>query len=192
MKVSELAKLYGTEPTEYVVELPFAAELWQRVFAELNPPKNVLLEFGAGSLKVRTSQQVGTLKESGEIVFENIEIRFSAVASFEKVIWSEYTYHVLIFEQGLNKSEKEELEKKISDLETKVFEGDEDARKEREGYRENLRFWDRLLKKNENILEKLPAAYEELKQNESAQFHYSIFLAPGDGKRKLRILTTKP
>jgi hypothetical protein len=202
MKVSDLARLSELETPEYVVELPFASELWQRVFAELNPPKNVLLEVWVEpeedwirSGGVRTSQQVGIPKENGETVFQDIWIRFSAVASFENVILGGYTRLSWIKDQELTMSEIEPIKKKIEELKKKTFENgreDEADRRSRESYEAELRGWDSVLKRAENTLAKLPAAYEELKQNESARFHYAVFLATGDGKRKLRVLTTNP
>jgi len=204
MRVSDIAKLSDLEPPEYVVELPFASELWQRVIAELKPLKKVVLKvreeptvnwirakpstaffFG----EIRSSQQVATQMKSGE-TYEDIWIEFTAEASFERVVWRTGKNYQTVLESI--KREKENWEKKIRELDTKIFEGDDDARKKREAYRSEIReILDVELKRVENTLEKLPAAYDELKRNESAWFHYSVFLETGDGKRTLRILTTE-
>ena len=207
VKISALAELPELPTPEFIVELPFASELWQRVFAELDAelklPKQILLEDWAPeeylrqskrsicNINIPTAQQVGIPTENRETLFENIEIEFSAEALFEKVVWTERTYMDWTGRLRLATSEKEKMENKCRELDIKVFEGDEKARQERDSYRDKLRDCDSEIKKAENIINKLPSAYEELKHNESARIRFSVFLATGDGKRKLRILTTE-
>jgi flagellar hook-basal body complex protein FliE len=210
MKVADLANLVEAENPEHVVDLPFAAELWERIFAEMNPPKSILLEIREEpegdwvriesssaqefltEVHIHTTQQIDKPTENGE-VFEPLVIPFAVSAALDKVVWkgSEYTGR-LHAEQEHIKSIKEELEKKLDTLRKKAFEGDADAKKERDECDAELKKSEMHLKAIERILEKLPAAYKEISQNESALFHYSVFLVSGDEKRKLLILTTKP
>ena len=207
VKIADLAGRAESENPEYVVELPFAAELWQRIFAERNPPNNVLLkvwtepdgdwiqrkpspppEFCA---EVLTAQQVGRQTENGETVFENIGILFAAAASLEKVVWKgdEYAGR-LRAEAAEAKKIKDELEGQIRQLDVKVFEGNESARTERDRYRAECQQYDSLVRELESILEKLPAAYKEIGRNEMRRFHYSVSLQPPEGEQTLLILTT--
>jgi hypothetical protein len=210
MKVADLANLVEAENPEYVVELPFAAELWERVFAEMNPPRSILLDVQAEpagdwvriesssalefltEVHVHTSQQIDKPTESGE-TFEPLVIPFAVSATLDNVVWkgSEYTER-LRAEQEHIKSVKEMLGEKIEPLRKKAFEGDADAKRERDECEAELKKGDMRLKEIERTLEKLPAAYKEISQKESARFHYSVFLVSGDEKRKLLILTTKP
>jgi len=208
VKVSELANLTGLEVPEHVVELPFASELWQQIFA-VHQPQKVLLEVRAEPAdegiriepvsaselraKVRTSQQAGKPTQGGEIVFENIELEFAAEASPEKIVWKGDEYARRLHSERENvQHAKEDLEKIIDQLKKRAFEGDNSVREEREKREAELKDAGLSLQMIENILKKLPAAYEELKQNESARFHYSVFLESADGKRKLLVLRGEP
>ena len=209
MKVSDLAKLPEAEMPEHAVELPFASELWRRIFAELNPPKNVLLEVRAKPadegirieslsasevrVEVRTTQQAGKPAAGGETVFENLVIPFIAEASLERIVWKgeEYVQRWRL-EQESVQCEKEELEKTIEQLRRRAFEGDSGVREEREKREAEWRDRDLRFKEIENILDKLPAAYEEIGQNESVRFPYLVFLESAGGERKLLILTAEP
>ena len=207
VKVSDLAKRAESENPEYVVELPFAAELWQRIFAERNPPDNVLLkvwiepdddgvhrkpsppsEFCA---EVLTTQQVGRQTESGETVFENIGILFAAEASLDKIVWKGDEYAGRLRAEVTNaKKTKEELEGQIRQLDVKIFEGNESARTQRDGCKAECQRYDSLIRALESILEKLPAAYKEIGRNETLRFHYSVSLQSSEGEQALLILTT--
>jgi hypothetical protein len=208
MKASDLAELADTQPPEYVVELPFASDLWQRIFAEMNPARIILLDVWAEpagnwvqmhsleesefSIEVRTSQQIGKQTESGETVFENMGIPFSVDASLERVLWKGDKYvDWLCTEDADIKSTKEDLGKTIEQLQIKVFEGDAGARTEREQHETELRALNLRLKEIESILEKLPEAYKEIVQNETWKFHYSVFLGCPKGDKTLLILTTE-
>ena len=95
-------------------------------------------------------------------------------------------------EQADAKLTRERLTQEIEQLQRKMFaEGRNEADVQRlEEYRAELRPLEFRLKTIENILEKLPAAYKELGQNETLRLHYSLFLESAEGERKLLILTT--
>jgi hypothetical protein len=211
MRVSDLAGLFGTETPELAVDLPFASELWRRIFSEMQDPPTLLLEVRAEPgdrwvvepassssvfhARFRTSQEVKKPTESGGDIFETIEIPFVAEASPEKVVWkgSEYVRR-LHSEQESTKSSKEKLTQEIGQLQNKMFgagRNEADAKK-LDGYKAELRSCELRLKEIENILEKLPAAYKEISQNESARLHYLVFLESADEDRKLLILKTAP
>jgi hypothetical protein len=209
VKVSDLAQLFGAETPEYTVDLPFASELWMQIAAETNLPGTLRLvvraepegnwvrvepspvsEFHA---EVRTSPQAGKQTEGGETVFENIGIRFLAEASWKNVVWKGDEYAERLDSERKNTMfAKEELEKKIEQLETQIFEGNTNVRPERDESKAGLRMLDLRLAEIESILEKLPAAYKEISDNESACFHYSVFLESESGNRTLLILKTVP
>ena len=210
VEISALAELPESETPEIVVELPFATELWQNIFTEMNPPKTLVLEVRAEPkgnwvrmepspspsefhADVQTSQQVGKPTEGGETVFEKISIPFGASVSLEKIVWKGDEYAGRLQSERENiKSKKADLEKKVEQIKAKIFDNraTEADKTEREGYEAELKKYDIRLKEIEGILEKLPAAYTELGQNESARFYYSVSLESADGKRKLLILTT--
>jgi hypothetical protein len=207
VKVSELAKLSLSDIPEMIVDLPFASELWEEVFADKNPPYTLVLEVRAEPegdwawsvssseirADVRTSQQADKHAESGKTLFENIAIPFMATASLEKVVWkaSEYS-EWLHAEQETLQSAKIEWEKKIEKVKGKIFDrtATETDQSEHENYKAEWKACDIRLKEIESILEKLPEAYREICQKESARFHYSVFLQPAGGTRRLLILTT--
>ena len=208
MKVSDLANLSEQDPPEHVIDLPFASELWQAIFATMNPPRTLRFEVRAEpegdwiriespsesqfQAKVRTGQEAKKLTESGDI-FENIVVMFAAEASLEKIVWKGDEYaERLRAEQGNIRSLKEELENKIGQLETRIFDGDQSVRQERDAFRIELRDCDLRLGSIESILEKLPAAYREISENESGHFHYSVFLGSESTKRPLLIFRTVP
>jgi len=218
VKISDLANRAESETPEYVVESPFASELWQRIFATLiifegsSPSKVLRLEVrpeptedwlrrklslvSEFSAEVHTSQQIGKPTEGGETAlvntaFENLEIPVVAKASLEKVVWNmgDYTVRLRVEEEN-RKTEKENLEKQIEQLLRRAFEGDESVRSERDKCETDLRAANLRLKEIENILNKLPGAYKELGRNETRRFHYSLFLESAEGERELLILTT--
>jgi peptidoglycan hydrolase CwlO-like protein len=143
-------------------------------------------------VEVQTSQQVGKPTERGE-VFETLVIPFSASATLDKVVWKGNEYiEQLRAEQENLKSTKAELEKSIEQLQAKILDGraTEADRKERAEYETELGKCKMRIPEIERVLEKLPAAYQEISQNESARLHYSVFLESEGEKRKLLILTT--
>ena len=206
-KIADLASRADSETPEYVVELPFASVFWQRIFAEMSPPKVLRLEVWAEpaedwaqvnptpvsefSAEVRTSQQAGKPTESGETAFENIEILFDASASLKSVVWKmdNYAGRLRFEEKNLNTA-KENFAKVIEELQRRAFEGDDSARAERETLDAELQKVNLRLKTIENIMGKLPEAYKELGQDEMRRFHYSLFLESADGERRLLMLTT--
>ena len=209
MEVSDLAGLVEMETSEYIVDLPFASELWQRIFAEMKPPKTLRLEVRVEPkgdwlriepssvsefhAEIRTSQQAGKPTESGETVFEKITVPFVATASLEKIVWKGGECAERLHSERENiKKFTAGLEKKIEQLKAKIFDGKGDAadRNERETCEAELKRCDSRLKEIESILGKLPDAYKEIGQNESARFHYEVFLEAETGNKRLRILTT--
>jgi len=209
MWVSDLAKLSESETPEFVVGLPFASELWGEVFREMDPPRTIVLEVRAEPegdwvqvesvssavvlAEVRTSQQAGKLTESGETLFEKIAIPFVATASLEKIVWKASAYaERLQAEQETLKSSQTELKQRMNQLKGKRFDGaaTEADQLALEQYEAELKTSEVRLKEIENIVEKLPDAYKEIGQNESARFHYSVFLESTGGERKLLLLTT--
>ncbi|MDR0327122.1 MAG: hypothetical protein LBI05_02375 [Planctomycetaceae bacterium] len=207
VKVSDLAALLESEPSESIVELPFADELWQRIFAEMDPQHTLRLEVRAEpegdwvqvnsspesefSAEVRTSQQVGKQTESGETVFENVSIPFSAEVSLEKVVWRGDSFaEQLHIEEADIKSAIENVKKTIAQLQRRAFEGETNVQGEREQCESERRALSFRLQEIENLLEKLPEAYKELRQNDTLLFHYSIFLESATGERRLLVLTT--
>jgi hypothetical protein len=130
--------------------------------------------------------------ENGETVFENIDVPFVAEVSLEGVVWKGKYAGQLRSEQENIKTTRVVLDKEIELLREKIFDsqGNDTDRSKREGYEAELKKNDLRLKEIESILEKLPAAYKEIGQNESGRFHYSVFLESAEGKRKLLILTT--
>ena len=204
VKVSELMRLAESETPEYVVELPFASELWQNVFAHMSPTYHVVLEVTAEPegdwakiepssssaflAEVQTSQEI--LKQAGE--YESIGIQFSAAASLEHVVWKGDEYADLLRSEQVDiDAVKEDLDKSIKLLEPKAFDGDADAKREKEKCQAELKTLDRRLNEIDSLLEKLPAAYQEIGQNETWQFHFDVFLKSTEGERKLHILTTR-
>ena len=209
IRVSDLAGLAESDTPELVVELPFASELWQRIFAEMRPLKTMRLEVWAEPAEgwmqiksspasefhaeVNTSQQAGRTTESGETRFEHIAVSFVAETSPERVVWKSGKYAEQLFsEQESVKTERAEWEKKIGQLKTKIFEGkgNETDRSEREKYEAEVKQCNFRLNYLANLLEKLPEAYKEIGQAESRQFHYSVFLESAGNKRTLLILST--
>jgi len=209
VKVSDLVVLAESETSEYLVELPFAEELWQRIFAEMNPPNSVLFKVWAEPegdwiqvkpssvsefcAEVPTTQQVGRQTENGETVFEGIGIQFAAEASLARVVWKGDEHaERLRSEMAKIKSTKEELEKAIELLRIKAFDDGNNIgiREERKEYEAELQNLNLRLKMSESILEKLPAAYKEIGRNEMRRFHYSVSVKPLEGEQALLILTT--
>ena len=205
--ISALAGRAESETPEYVIELPFASDLWQRIFTEMDPPRVLWLEVWTEpaedwiqvkpspgsefSAEVHTSQQVGMPAEGNETVFENIRIPVVAKASLKKIVWKADDYAGrLRLEEGNLKTTKEDLEKTIEQLRLKAFENDEDARTKRAASESELKTLNFRLKVIENILDKLPEAYKELGQNETKRFHCSLFLESTERERKLLILKT--
>ncbi|MCL2709576.1 MAG: hypothetical protein FWE95_01745 [Planctomycetaceae bacterium] len=208
MKVSDLATLAEQESPEHVIELPFASELWQEIFATMNPPYTLRLEVSAEPTgdwiriesptesemhaEVLTTQQARKPAESGD-TFENIKVTFVASASLENIVWKGDEYaERLLSEQDVLKRAKEQLERQIGRLDTQIFDGDQSARQERDEYRAELRSNDLRLAEIESLLERLPAAYREIGENESKRFHYSLFLESEATGRRLLILETVP
>ena len=205
IKVSDLAALSGTETPEFVIELPFASVLWQRIFAEMDPQRTLRLEVWAEPegdwvrivpspsssefrAEVRTSQTVGKPTESGETVFVKIEIPFVTSAALGRIVWKGGEYaERLQSEEELIESKKKELDEKIKRLDRLYNEND---RQSYAKYNTELETLNLQLMGIKSIRDKLPAAYKELGQNESTCFHYSLFLEAAEGKRKLPILIT--
>lgn len=208
VKVSDLVALAESATAEYVIELPFAEELWQQVFAEMDPPNTVILKVRATPegnwiqfkpspvsvfcAELPTTQQVGRQTDNGETVFENIGIQFTAEASLERVVWKgdEHTDR-LRSEMAKIKSAKDELEKVIELLRRGAFEDNNiRIREERKEHEVELLNLNLQFKMSENILEKLPVAYKEIGRNEAWQFHYSVSVKMPEGEQELLILTT--
>ena len=209
MKVSDLANLAEQESPKYAVDLPFASELWREIFATMNPPRTLRLEVRAEPAgdwvrtitpsesefraEVRTMQQTGRQTGSGETVFANISILFSAEVLLERIVWSGDEYaDRLRTEQEDIRIKREALEKRIDQLGTQAFEGNDNARKERNKYNDELQTLKHQHDEIENILEKLPAVYREINGNESGCFHCSVFLESESTNRQLLILRTVP
>jgi hypothetical protein len=211
VKVAELMKLAVSVTPEHVVELPFASELWQSVFADMNPPLSLRLEVRVEppgdwaqtnpspvsefSAEVLTSQQAGKLTENGETVFESVGIQFAADVALEKVVWKGDKYaERLRVERTHIKSTKDGWEKKKEQLQGKIFSGGilNDAEKrefeECDVKQRELKF---RLDEIENILGKLPEAYKEIGENNVWCFCYSVFLESREGTRRLLVLTTE-
>ena len=210
INVFDLAALPESETPEYVTELPFASELWQNVFAEMNPPHRIVLEVRAEPagdevqikslspsecrIEVLTAQQVGRTAEGGGTVFENITVPFLAAASLEQVVWKGGEYAEWL-ESALAdiESQKSALEKEISTLQKEMFSSgrdEADLRKRIDDHKAEQETLIPQLEHMRSILEKLPEAYHEIGQDASSRFHYSVFLESLDGKRSLRVLTT--
>jgi len=206
VKIADLASRAESETPEYVVELPFASEFWQRIFSETPSPvlrlevwtepaadwarvkPSPVSEFSA---EVRTSQQVGKPTEGGDTAFENIDIPFVAKASLKSVVWKMADYAgQLRLDREKRNTDREGLEKKTEPLVRRAFEGDEQAKAERDANEAKLRDVNLQIKTIENILERLPEAYKELGQDEERRFHYSLFLESAERERTLLILTT--
>jgi hypothetical protein len=209
MKVADFAGLFESESPEIVSDLPFSSALWQPIFAEKKPSFTLRLEVRAEPagdwtqiqsvsasemlLDIRTSTQSEKLAESGKTVFENIVLPFTVWASLEKVVWKGGDYDKqLQAERERNRIAKMELEQKISQLNAKIFDVgiNEADRSVRETCVAELEKCNKRFIDIERLLEKLPSAYTELRQNESWNFHYSVFLESAEGKRKLLLLTT--
>ena len=208
MKVSDLANLSEQEPPEYVIDLPFASELWQEIFATMRPAHTLRLEVQVEPVgdwiriespsesefraAVRTNQEARKPMDGGD-TFVNIVVMFATEASLGKITWKgdEYAKR-LRAEQERIRSLKEELERLISRLDARIFEGDQSVRPEREQFRNELRGYDLRLGEIENTLEKLPAAYREISENELGRFHYSVFLESAPTARRLLIFRTIP
>ena len=208
MKVSDLANLSGQEPPEYVIDLPFSSELWQEIFASMNPPRTLRLEVSAEPpgnwvrieslsesnlcAEVLTKQQARKPSESGD-TFEDIKVSFVATASLDNIIWKgdEYTER-LRSELAALKQANEQLEGRVDRLNKQMFEGNqsENVRQERDGCKVELRDNALRLVEIESILEKLPEAYREIGENESGRFHYSVSLGSESTGRRLVILRT--
>ena len=206
MKVSELANLSEQEPPEHTIDLPFASELWQEIFATMSPPRTLRLEVRAEpegrwariessststcQIEVHTGQEARKPTENGDI-FENIVVVFAAEASLEKIIWkgNECAERLRAEQEGIRLLQ-EELERKIGRLDAQIFDGDQSVRQERDDFRIELRDYDLRLGAIESILEKLPAAYREISNNESGRFHYSVFLESESTERQLLIFRT--
>jgi hypothetical protein len=211
MKVSDLANLSEQEPPEYLIELPFASELWQAIFATMNPSLTLRLEVRAEpegnwvqiemlsdsefQAEVLTTQQAGRPMESGETVFEYIGILFSAEASLEGVVWKgdEYAERLRSEQEDL-RFLKEELERRIWQLQNRIFSEGRDATllEELEKHRAEVQTLNLRHGEIESILERLPAAYREISENASGYFYYSVFLESESTHRQLLILRTVP
>jgi hypothetical protein len=212
MKASDLARLSEQEPPEYAIELPFASELWQAIFATMNPPHTLRLEVSAEPpgdwvhiaspsalasasalrAEVLTSQQARKPAESGD-TFENISVTFVASASLDKIVWKgDESAEQLLSEQEHLQRTKEQLERQIGQLDAQIFDGDQSVRQEREAHRTELRRNDLRLVEIDSILERLPAAYREIGENESGRFTYSVFLESESTGRRLLLLKTVP
>jgi len=217
MKISDLANLSEQEPPEHIIELPFASELWQAIFdtmrhtmrlsfvlrlevrAEPEPTEDwVRIEMPSESefqAEVFTTQQAGRPMEGGDIVFESIGILFSAEASLEGVVWKgdEYTERLRSEREDI-RFQKEELERRIWQLQNRIFSEGRDAAllEGLEEHRAEVREHDLRLGEIESILERLPAAYREISENESGRFRYSVFLKSESTHRQLLILRTVP
>ena len=210
MKVSDLANLAGQEPPEYAIHLPFASELWQPVFATMNPLRTLRLEVraelaedwaqmkplseSAFQIEVSTSQRAGKPTGQGDALeYVEVKVTFVAESSLEKLLWKGGEYAELLHaEQATTRRLKESLEQKIGQLEIQMFDGNQSVRQERDEHRIELRNSNLRLGEIESILEKLPAAYEEIHENNSGCFHYSVFLESGSTHRQLLILKTLP
>jgi len=208
MKVSDLANLADQEPPEHVIELPFASELWRAIFATMDPPPTlrlevsaeptgdwVRLEFPSASelhAEVLTLQQARKPSESGE-TFENIKVTFVASASLETIVWKGDEYAEQLFlEQSVLKRTKEQLERRIDQLRQQAFEGNDSARRERDELNAELRSNDLRLGEIDSIVERLPAAYREIGENDVGCFHYALFLESDTTGRRLLILKMVP
>ena len=214
VKVADLVNRIGTDTPEYVVELPFASNLWQQVFAEIAPSENVLLEVWSEpedladtpsepglpakrdrvDIEVSTSQQVEKQAAEGRAaVFADIKIQFSAEASLESVVWKGDALTERLLEEDAR-----------LEIEIKAVVGERGIIQNRlvggESYETDQAALAALKAKEEalsprrkeiaNILEKLPSAYTEVGKNESWLFHYSVFLESADGERRLLVLTS--
>jgi len=209
MKVSDLANLSEQEPPEHIIELPFATELWQAVFDTMRPPLTLRLEVRAEpegnwvqldmpseselQAKVLTAQQAGRPTGSGETIFEYIGILFSAEASLAGVSWKgdEYAERLRSELEDI-RFLQEALERRIGQLDARIFDSDQSVRQERDDYRAEVRSHSLRLETIENVLARLPAAYREISENESGRFHYSVFLESESTQRQLLILRTVP
>jgi len=209
IRVSDLANLSEQEPPEHIIELPFASELWQAIFDTMRPslalrlavqaePEGnwVRIEMPSESefqAEVLTTQQAGRQTESGEIAFVYIGILFSAEATLEGVVWKGDEYaERLRAEQENMRSLKNALERRIGQLDARLFDGDQSVRQERDAFRAELQTLRLRYGGIASILERLPAAYREISENESGRFHYSVFLESESTHRQLLILRTVP
>ena len=209
MKVSELANLNlaGWETPEHEIELPFASELWQGIFATKNPPYTLRLEVRVDpegdwvktaipsesgfQAEIKTTQQARRKTTEGGDTFDHISIVFAAEVSLERIVWKGDEYaERLRFEQEEITMEKPVLEENIGRLQTQVFDGNQNAKPECDELQAKLRNGDIRLGEIDSILEKLPSAYKELSANESGRFHYSVFLE--SPPRQLLLLRTMP
>jgi len=220
VRVAELVSRRETETPEYVVALPFAPELWQPIFAymkekglrinaeleiraepagdwvqiEVERPNHLAgtpLETHQVLLEVRTSQRANVPKEGGEFEYEEIAIPFTATASLDSVVWTEDTLTERLGEEWEKvQSEKVNWEERVEQLRTQAFDGDAVARTERTRYDALLQQGELDRRRIESLLEKLPAAYAEIGEDESQRFHYSVWLVSSEGERKLLVLTT--
>ena len=219
VRAADLVRLADTDSPEYVVELPFASELWRNVFAHHGHPGEVLLEIRAEpaedvlagipltesltgtplfdyqiNFEVCTSQQAG-VPEDGKTVYEDIMIPFVVWASLEEVVWREEAYEGrLRLELKELEAECAVLEEVLEQLPGQVFDFDRDnsvREKLEQQYKKNLDDVNFRIRSIAGILEKVSAAYEEVAQNESLRFYYWVFLTSADGKRKLLVLTTE-
>ena len=188
--------------------LPFASGIWQEVFEELNRLGTLRLEVWAEpegdwaqitpasslrfNIEVETEQKAGKPTDGGVTVFENVVIPFSAAASLERVVLKAEEYEErLLAERATLDSKREHLTRERDLLSQRAFEGGGGAREERDRLDAEWRALNLQLQEINNILERLPAAYAEIGQNETWRFRYSVFLESSDGKRKLLILTTE-
>ena len=211
MKISDLANLAEQEPPEHSIDLPFASELWQAIFTTMNPSRTLRLEVQVKPVEdwvriespsasefqaeVRTTQQAGKTLESGETVFADIGILFMAEALLERIVWKgdEYAKRLRLEQTNIGEA-KDDLTQKIEGLKTKIMnEGRNAAIQEKlDEYNAALQNGDIRLEEIENILEKLPAVYREIGENELGRFHYSVFLESEMPNRRLLILQTMP
>ena len=208
MKVSDLANLSEQDPPEHAIDLPFASELWQAIFATMKPPFILHLEVLAEPVGdwtqtespstsefqavVHTGQQAKKTGESGD-TFENIVVLFVSEASLERIVWKGDAYaERLRAEQETIRLEREDLTSHVDQLRTQAFEGNENAKQELDEHKAKPQALKYRLDVIESILEKLPAAYKELSENESGRFHYSVFLESESTNRQLLILRTVP
>ena len=208
MKVSDLANLSEQEPPEYAVALPFASELWQAIFDTTRPAHTLRLDVRAEpaedwvrvvspsesefQAEVRTTQQSRKPAE-GVDTFENIAVTFTAKAALAGVVWKgdEYVERLRAEREGIRLS-RADLDEKIDQLGTEAFGGNENARRERVQFTAESRTLKHRLDEIDSILERLPASFEEISQNESGQFRYSVILESESTNRQLLILRTVP
>ncbi|MCL2005178.1 MAG: hypothetical protein FWG73_03340 [Planctomycetaceae bacterium] len=203
---TEAVRLADLTTAEYAVELPFASELWQRIFAAMNPPMSIVLEVeteAADGLRilessasdfhgeVQTSQQIQKQTEDGRTVYENIAIQFTASASLDRVAWKLDDYaERLEWEKARLMLAKTDLENRIDQLRRQAFEGNDSARTEREDREVELRKLNGHIGEIDGILAGLPTAYDEIGRT-AESFLYAVFLASADGERRLAVLVTR-